>query len=213
MTRYTILLGSARTGRQGKRVADFVIRRLEQRLGVNATTKAEAGAAPSSSHSITLLDPLDYPNTLLRFEERYNLTKNPTNEFTQIHNLLTETDGFIAITPEYNHSYSGTFKVMFDNFNVEFKHKPFGIISYSMGNFGGVRAAEALRVVPGALGIVIPTSMPIPAVHEALDADGNPAKPEFLNPLLDAFLNELEWYTEALKAQRERVGLPNQPQK
>ena len=56
---------------------------------------------------------------------------------------LEEFDAFIFVTPEYNHSISGSLKNALDFVATEFNHKVAGIVNY--GADKGVRAAEHLR--------------------------------------------------------------------
>ncbi|MDN5594858.1 NADPH-dependent FMN reductase [Brevibacterium aurantiacum] len=56
---------------------------------------------------------------------------------------LAEFDAFIFVTPEYNHSISGSLKNALDFVASEFNHKVAGIVNY--GADKGVRAAEHLR--------------------------------------------------------------------
>lgn len=58
---------------------------------------------------------------------------------------ITELDGFIFITPEYNHGITAALKNAIDYLYPEWNNKAAGIVSY--GSSGGVRATEALRVV------------------------------------------------------------------
>lgn len=54
-------------------------------------------------------------------------------------------DGFIFVTPEYNHGMSSALKNALDFIYFELNDKAAGIVSY--GSAGGVRAAEQLRTV------------------------------------------------------------------
>jgi NAD(P)H-dependent FMN reductase len=58
-------------------------------------------------------------------------------------------DGFIFVTPEYNHSTSGVLKNAIDYLYAEWNNKAVGIVSY--GAVGGARAAEHLRLIAGEL--------------------------------------------------------------
>lgn len=58
---------------------------------------------------------------------------------------IAELDGYVFITPEYNHGITSAQKNAIDYLYVEFNNKPAGIVSY--GSSGGVRAAEAMRIV------------------------------------------------------------------
>lgn len=58
---------------------------------------------------------------------------------------VAECDGFVFVTPEYNHSIPAALKNAIDYLFGEWHHKPAGILSYGLA--GGVRAAEHLKTV------------------------------------------------------------------
>ena len=58
-------------------------------------------------------------------------------------------DGFVFVTPEYNHSTSGVLKNAIDYLYAEWNNKAMGVVSY--GAVGGTRAAEHLRLIAGEL--------------------------------------------------------------
>jgi NAD(P)H-dependent FMN reductase len=57
--------------------------------------------------------------------------------------VVSAYDGYVFITPEYNHSISGALKNAIDFVYHEWTNKAAGFISY--GTTGGVRAVEHLR--------------------------------------------------------------------
>lgn len=58
-------------------------------------------------------------------------------------------DGFVFVTPEYNHGTSGALKNAIDFLYKEWNNKAAGFVSY--GSAGGARAVESLRLVMGEL--------------------------------------------------------------
>lgn len=58
-------------------------------------------------------------------------------------------DGFVFVTPEYNHGTSGALKNAIDYLYREWNNKAAGFVGY--GSAGGVRAVEHLRLVMGEL--------------------------------------------------------------
>jgi NAD(P)H-dependent FMN reductase len=58
-------------------------------------------------------------------------------------------DGFVMVTPEYNHSTSGALKNAIDFLFAEWNNKAVGFVSY--GALGGARAVEHLRLIAGEL--------------------------------------------------------------
>jgi NAD(P)H-dependent FMN reductase len=125
---------------------------------------------------------------------------------SKIHQWLIESDGFILVTPEYNHSFSGTIKNALDNFLPEYEKKPFGIVSYSNGPFGGIRANEALRIVISQLkGVSTPIPLMISVVQEVFDEKGL-LKDSQYDSRFKTFLEDFEWYVNSLKEAREKIN-------
>jgi NAD(P)H-dependent FMN reductase len=60
-------------------------------------------------------------------------------------------DGFVFVTPEYNHGICGALKNALDFLYAEWNNKAAGFVGY--GSAGGVRAVEQLRLVMGELQI------------------------------------------------------------
>ncbi len=58
-------------------------------------------------------------------------------------------DGFVFVTPEYNHGTSAALKNAIDFLYAEWNNKAAGFVSY--GSAGGIRAVESLRLVMGEL--------------------------------------------------------------
>lgn len=58
-------------------------------------------------------------------------------------------DGFVFVTPEYNHSTSGALKNSIDFLYSEWNDKACGFVSYGVD--GGHRAVEHLRLIAGEL--------------------------------------------------------------
>ena len=54
-------------------------------------------------------------------------------------------DGFVFVTPEYNHATSGALKNAIDYLYGEWNNKAAGFVSY--GSAGGARAVENLRLI------------------------------------------------------------------
>lgn len=184
-----IILSTVRENRDGNRIALFAKHMLEKR-----------------GHDITILDPAEYHLPMLG--KMFVEMKEPEQKFIEIHNALESADGFIMITAEYNHSVPPALKNLLDHFRQEYFHKPTGIISYSAGPFGGIRAAEHLRQICAELRtIAIPRSLPISKSHESIHEDGTSVNGDY-ERRSEPFFAEFEWYMEALKNQRFAKGIP-----
>jgi NAD(P)H-dependent FMN reductase len=64
----------------------------------------------------------------------------------------------MPVTPEYNHNTSSALKNTLDYFLEEYYFRPSAIVSYSPGFFGGINAAQQLRLIFGVRGTSIPSS-------------------------------------------------------
>ena len=133
--RIGIILGSTRPGRKGDQVAQWVLSRAVQRPGV--TYELVDIAEFSLPH-------LDEP--IPASQRRY------ANQHTKAwSDAIASYDGFVFVTPEYNHSTSGALKNAIDFLYGEWNNKAAGFVSY--GVHGGVRAVEHLRLIVGELQI------------------------------------------------------------
>jgi NAD(P)H-dependent FMN reductase len=105
----------------------------------------------------------------------------------------------MPVTPEHNHSTSAAMKNTLDYFLEEYYFKPSAIVSYSPGSFGGINAAQQLRLVFAELGApAIPSSFAISRVNEVFDEKGELVDERYNNRVV-RFLDEFEWYIEALR--------------
>lgn len=186
----SIIYGSVRTERRGIKVARYLEQKLIQR-GIN----------------VHFIDPLEYKLPLLdKMYKEFGPGKAPKT-MEKLSNLLTESNGFLVVTGEYNHSIPAALKNLLDHFQGEYYFKPSAIASYSKGSFGGVRAAVHLRVIMGELGSPSISSMlPFPSIDNLFDKDLTPNN-ERIESSTKRFLDEFIWYLEAFKAQRE-IGVP-----
>ncbi|MEH1165183.1 NAD(P)H-dependent oxidoreductase [Micromonospora sp. CPCC 205539] len=133
MTKIGIILGSTRPGRNGEAVARWVHDVAKQR----------------SDAQFDLIDLLDYK--LPHLDEAYPPSMG---QYSQPHTLrwaetIASYDGFVMVTPEYNHSTSGALKNAIDFLYSEWNNKAVAFVSY--GSVGGTRAVEHLRLIAGEL--------------------------------------------------------------
>lgn len=131
--RIAVILGSTRPGRNGKAVADWVLGKAANREGV----------------SYELVDLLDYP--LPHLDEALPPTLGQyTNEHTKTWaETIAKYDGYVFVSPEYNHSTSAVLKNALDYLYAEWNNKAAAFVSY--GALGGARAIEHLRAIASEL--------------------------------------------------------------
>eukprot|EP00299_Pterocystis_sp_00344_P013163 c6419_g1_i2.p1 GENE.c6419_g1_i2~~c6419_g1_i2.p1 ORF type:complete len:150 (-),score=30.01 c6419_g1_i2:74-523(-) len=121
---------------------------------------------------------------------------------------LLESDAIVVISAEYNHSFPPALKNMLDHFGGSFfMYKPSGIVTYSPGPWGGRHAAISLLPVLHELGCLPVSNMfGISNARNSIAEDGS-ASDEWVKRFW-SMGKQLEWMAEAMKRQRELVGVP-----
>jgi NAD(P)H-dependent FMN reductase len=151
-------------------------------------------------HTVYLIDPLELGLPLL--DKMYKEISNPSPKLIQLRNQIVEADGYMPITPEYNHSTSAAMKNTLDYFLEEYYFKPSAIVSYSVGRFGGINAVQHLRLIFAELGAPsISSSFSISKVQDIFDDDGR-LRNQLYEKRVGRFIEDFEWYIEAFKNQR-----------
>ncbi len=133
MTRIGIILGSTRPNRNGEQVANWVFNLASRR----------------DDAEFELIDLRDYPLPHLDEPLPPSLGQYQHEHTKQWAATIASFDGFVIVTPEYNHGTSGVLKNAIDYLYAEWNNKAVGFVSY--GSVGGARAVEHLRLVAGEL--------------------------------------------------------------
>lgn len=189
MTKIAVIIGSTRQGRHTDKVAKWVVKEIEAK-------KAE----------VELLDLCDYPIPF--FDEaispRYNPNRNPDAGTKKWLEKVTEFDGYVFVTPEYNRATSAVLKNAIDVLGHEMDDKPAALVGH--GSSGGAQAVANLRMVLPGVGVVtIPQALFFSDhLSDAITDDGE-LKQEIRErqygpqPALEAQIDSLLWYASALK--------------
>ena len=181
-----VLYGSARRDRQGIKAARFIVRQLEAR-----------------GHDVTLIDSQEYELPMLDWMYKEYESGQAPEAMQKVADLLSAADGYVVVSGEYNHGIPAALKNLLDHYQSEYHHKPSGIVTYSAGPFGGVRALSHLRAILAELGTPsIPTAFPISDIGAAFDDEGNSLATSYGRRAV-AFLDEFEWYANALRHARD----------
>ena len=129
MNRIAIIIGSTRPGRNGEAVAKWVYEIAQQR------SDAEFELVDIKDFNLPLLDE-PVPPSMGQYSKPHTKTWAAK---------IGSFDGYVFVTPEYNHSISGALKNAIDFLFAEWNNKAAGFVSY--GGAGGARAVEQLRLV------------------------------------------------------------------
>ena len=112
-------------------------------------------------------------------------------------------DGFVVVTPEYNHGYPGQLKHALDHVYSAWNHKPVAFLTYG-GLSGGARVAVQLREVTAELRMVpVRDEVNLRLLDLAVDERGFPSG-ELFNQRAVNLINELLWWARACQAARPR---------
>lgn len=129
MLKIAIIVGSTRPGRKAEAVARWV----------------HSIAAKRNDAQYEIVDLADFGLPLLDEPVPPSMNKY-TKPHTQAWSArIAPFDGFVFVTPEYNHGTSGALKNAIDYLYVEWNNKAAGFVAY--GSAGGTRAVEQLRLV------------------------------------------------------------------
>ncbi len=189
-----VITGSTRLGRSTPRQSAWIVKTAKQLDGVD----------------VEHIDLKDYPMPLFNeaLSPRYNPNRMPAPAVQKWLDKIGNFEAYIFVTPEYNHSIPGELKNAFDYMTAELQRKPTAIASH--GSVGGARAAMHLKeILSGSQSVVIPKFSAIASMTDIIDEAGNLDEAVAANPYgpqgqLDSLLAELQWYSDALTAARNR---------
>lgn len=191
MAKIAVVIGSVREGRVSDRLAKWVVKGLEG--------KAEA----------EIVDLKDYPMPFLDepVSPRYNPERAPEPEVKKWLDKIGSFDGYVLVTPEYNRSTSAVLKNAIDYLDYQMEQKPVALVGH--GSSGGAQAIATLRIaLPGVGAVSVPQALFFSdRLSESISEDGElkeelRTKPYGPQSNLEAQIDSLLWYTEALGAAR-----------
>jgi NAD(P)H-dependent FMN reductase len=190
MTVISVIVGSTREGRFAEKPARWILEHIRQRADVEAR----------------LLDLRDYP---MPFFDEAATPATPgrapyTNEVVQRWTAqIAAADGFVFVTPEYNYGPPAVLKNALDWVYPEWNRKAAAFVSY--GSALGARGVQQLRetaielqLAPVRSGVSIPVAT-LMAHYQGGDVEKGLAE---LGPRANAMMDDLLWWTLALKAAR-----------
>jgi NAD(P)H-dependent FMN reductase len=169
-----LIMGSTRAGRVCPKIAAW----------------AAAIGRSSTGHVCEVVDLADWP---LPMDDEPGIPA--MGRYTQAHTRawsekVAGADAVVFVTPQYNWGYPAVLKNALDHLYKEWRDKPAAIISY--GGHGGVKCAEQLRQVTGALKMRVVATAPAITLSEAVIRHGTPLDPEkdllaYVEPVEQAF--------------------------
>ena len=188
MLKIKVILGSIREGRFGDKPAQWIFEK-----------------AKAKGLDVEMVDLKDYPLPVFAEPQVPAALKgNYTNEVAKKWAAkIGEADGFIFVTPEYNHGYSSVLKNALDFIYDEWNRKPAAFVGYGVN--GGARAVEQLKQVVNSNLQMIPVPMGVNMNNPwgLVNEDGVFDTSSF-EKAGDTMLDQLIWLGDALKAAQEK---------
>lgn len=165
-----------------------------------------SGYLEEQGHTVHTIDPTSFP---LLEKPHFSYAKSRLPSFLEeAHSILQHADAYVCVTPEYNHAPSPALLNVLNHFGSSvFSFKPSAIVSYSAGQWGGTRAASALRPILGELGCLPVSAMiHIPKAQDVVEEDGEPKDDaERWKEYCNRCFSQLGWWGEAAKGHRSKV--------
>jgi len=192
--RILVFYGSYRSDRMGIRLAQFVVEGLRSRGDEVELIDAKAVGLP-------MLD---------RMYKEYPQGQAPA-ALEQLAGKIRDADGFVFIAGEYNWGVQPGLKNLTDHFLEEWFWRPAAIASYSGGRLSGARSATAWHGTLSEMGMVVVSStIAVGPIGQTLAADGAPMGEggKALERTFTRFADDLMWWVEAAKMQRQRKQPP-----
>lgn len=132
-----------------------------------------------------------------------NYAQEHTKEWSKI---ISEADGFIFVTPEYNHGVPASLKNAFDFLADEWRYKPVAFISYG-AEAGGVRAVEHFRSSVAWLDMYdIKAFVTIPNYWGQLDESGKWQPSDQQNEAGQRVIKDITFWAKQFQAAREELA-------
>jgi NAD(P)H-dependent FMN reductase len=184
MVKIGIILGSTRPGRKSETVGHWVLEHARKR------TDAEFEIVDIAHYDLPLLDE-PMPASAGRYEKAHTKAWSAR---------VAALDGYIFVTPEYNHGTSGALKNAIDFVFKEWHDKAAGFVGY--GSVGAVRAVEQLRLVLAACQVAtVRTQVGLSLFTDFEDFTTLKPGPQH-DPNMMALLDQVVAWSRALKSLR-----------
>lgn len=186
MVKLAIILGTTRPGRNGEAVANWFHGIAKQR------SDAEFEMIDLRDINLPLLDE-PMPPSMGQY------SKEHTKQWAK---QIANFDGFVFVTPEYNHGISAVLKNALDYLYAEWNNKAAGFVGY--GSAGGVRAVEQLRLVMGELQIADVRNQVMLSLFTDFENMSEFKPAPYHEKGANNMLDQLVMWSEAMKAAREK---------
>ncbi|ACQ81793.1 NADPH-dependent FMN reductase [Beutenbergia cavernae DSM 12333] len=190
MVHIGIIIGSTRPGRRGADVAHWVLDQASKR------------------HDATfeIIDLVDHPLPHLDEAMPPRLVQYEREHTRQWSAHISRFDGFVIVTPEYNHAPPAVLKNALDFLFHEWANKAVGFVGY--GAVGGARAVEQLRLVAGELQLADVQAQVALSLYTDFEAFATLTPQPAQEAAVETLLDQVVAWSEALAPLREAAREP-----
>ncbi|MCL3992193.1 NADPH-dependent FMN reductase [Streptomyces lavenduligriseus] len=179
-----VIIGSVRTGRFADKVAQWFLSEIGRRDDMDV-------------HVVDLSEPALVAELKLTLD-----TTEPGEGTLSLAQRIGGLDGYVVLTPEYNHGYPASLKLAIDYVHREWRAKPVGFVSYG-GMAGGQRAVEQLRQVFAELhAVTLRDTVSFHMAWSQFDEEGRPKDADGVGKAASVLLDQLAWWGLTLREGR-----------
>ncbi len=168
-------------------------------------------AAKRTDMQVELIDLRDWPLPLFDSPNIPSMAPVDTDEAKRWAAKVEATDGFVVVTPEYNHGIPAVLKNALDHAYAPWNRKPVAFVGY--GSVGAARSVEQARMTA--------IELQMTPIREAVHIGREPmvammfeaktlADYSYLVQQSERMLDDLAWWAATLKAGREALTAPRQ---
>jgi NAD(P)H-dependent FMN reductase len=186
MLKVAIIIGSTRPGRVGEAVAQWAYEVAQKR------SDAEFELVDIKDFNLPLLDEPIPPS-----QGKYS--KEHTKKWAA---KSASFDGYVFVTPEYNHGICGALKNAIDFLYAEWNNKAAGFVGY--GSAGGARAVEHLRLVMAEVQVATVRNQVMLSLHDDFENYSVFKPRQFHEKTLGQVFDQVIAWSSALRSLREK---------
>jgi len=181
MKKIGVILASVREGRNGEKIANWFMEEASHKdIGLD--------------FSLIDLKEIDLPsmNEPVSPKASSDYIYDHTRKWSRI---IDAFDGFVILTPEYNHGYPGSLKNALDYLYEEWNGKPVGLVGYGGG--GAQYSRRYLKDVFSVIELVpMEEEVSIKKIWNAFDSEGRPIQ-DFIEGSISRLLNQMADYLKS----------------
>ena len=186
MLNLAIIIGSTRPNRVGESVGKWVFEIARRRKD------AQFELVDIADFNLPLLDE-PIPPSMGKY------SKEHTKKWAA---KVASFDGYVFVTPEYNHGISGALKNAIDFLFAEWNNKAAGFVGY--GSAGGARAVEHLRLVMAEVQVATVRNQVMLSLRDDFENYSAFKPREFHEKALGQVFDQVIAWGGAMKALREK---------